>query len=506
MKEIIGGKGGPHEEKPETDNENHDIMEEDHQTLDNHVNQYFRDIKQFTTTRSTEVADEDIDGTKNGNGITDVTFGDVDLDINLNIDRAISETFAHLSSQHVMDKADGTKSGDHLRNITAENVSITPSTNLPQKVVRPVNLNKHNEHYTKLSASSDSKKVCKFCGKTFQQTGSLGRHLDHQKGNELHPAEEVEKIRGNVARRGNPEEVRLRRQKKAKEYNRRDYVKEKNRLRRRRATCKFNREKEAQQMAFYKNISYPTLPSHPSFPRMVLFFLPPSLWPHDPPTTQTYKTLMVWLETNKDVMTKIPHLSNSNTIQSHISKLTIGFENWQTLSAESKKDMWNREQRVVLQQLLGELTVFDFAIRDKWAEHLIKEKLEINSSIQTSPEGLGCSQPKFDKEDTQFIDDSETGNEKPRKQAKNSESQPVVSMIDRMAHMDEIEDMDMDLHHFMPIGGDDSDGSLQNNGEKENEEDGIQNDDDSEIDNNKIGESMTKSHQVAATASSGKIK
>ncbi|KGK36972.1 hypothetical protein BOH78_0995 [Pichia kudriavzevii] len=408
MKEIIGGKGGPHEEKPETDNENHDIMEEDHQTLDNHVNQYFRDIKQFTTTRSTEVADEDIDGTKNGNGITDVTFGDVDLDINLNIDRAISETFAHLSSQHVMDKADGTKSGDPLRNITAENVSITPSTNLPQKVVRPVNLNKHNEHYTKLSASSDSKKVCKFCGKTFQQTGSLGRHLDHQKGNELHPAEEVEKIRGNVARRGNPEEI--------------------------------------------------------------------------------------------------PHLSNSNTIQSHISKLTIGFENWQTLSAESKKDMWNREQRVVLQQLLGELTVFDFAIRDKWAEHLIKEKLEINSSIQTSPEGLGCSQPKFDKEDTQFIDDSETGNEKPRKQAKNSESQPVVSMIDRMAHMDEIEDMDMDLHHFMPIGGDDSDGSLQNNGEKENEEDGIQNDDDSDIDNNKIGESMTKSHQVAATASSGKIK
>ncbi|CAI8494426.1 unnamed protein product [Pichia kudriavzevii] len=72
--------------------------------------------------------------------------------------------------------------------------------------------------------------------------------------------------------------------------------------------------------------------------------------------------------------------------------------------------------------------------------------------------------------------------------------------------MDEIEDMDMDLHHFMPIDGDDSDGSLQNNGEKENEEDGIQNDDDSEIDNNKIGESMTKSHQVAATASSGKIK
>lgn len=447
------------------------LVEEDHQTLNNQVNQYFEHIKEYaggaTGDEEEEEGEEDEDEDEDdeemegdedededddedeeddryvsNNGVdVDVDFG---VDLELNIDRAISESLANYNSaqmrEHNLSSSVGVgvnvdRAKEHkgimvnrrideaARGVASTN-SSSSAVNTPVNSVVPhavktgkggssgsgsgtgsgtgatgarsgrygvigadVVLKSNRvsssssgqlagplETQLKNEASAESsKRECRFCGKTFQHAGSLGRHLDNQKGNELHPLEEVEKIRSNVARRGDPEAIKARRLQRSKEYNRREYVKEKNRLRRK-FTSKLSRVKESYQMKFYRRINHPTLPTHPSFPRMVLFFLPPSAWPHDPPTAQTFKTLVMWLESNQEVQLRIPHLTKSSTVQNHLEKLTIGFENWQTLSTEDKKDMWIREQRAVFQQLLGDLSIFDFAIRDNWAKHLMEEK------------------------------------------------------------------------------------------------------------------------------------
>ena len=432
------------------------LVEEDHQTLNNQVNQYFQHIKQYAGGANgddeeeddedeelegddDEEEDEDDDRYVHNNGVdVDVDFG---VDLELNIDRAISESLANYNSAQMRDHSLGSgvsvginvdpakehkgimvnrQLGESARGVNSANssssaVNMPANSSVPRsgkagsagagggtgtgtgasgassgassygvigadvvlksnrasssgQLAKPLATQLKNE----VTAES-SKRECRFCGKTFQHAGSLGRHLDNQKGNELHPLEEVEKIRSNVARRGDQEAIKARRLQRSKEYNRREYVKEKNRLRRK-FTSKLSRVKESYQMKFYRRINHPTLPTHPSFPRMVLFFLPPSAWPHDPPTAQTLKTLVIWLESNQEVQLRIPHLTKSSTVQNHLEKLTIGFENWQTLSTEDKKDMWIREQRAVFQQLLGDLSIFDFAIRDNWAKHLMEEK------------------------------------------------------------------------------------------------------------------------------------
>lgn len=441
-----------------------DLVEEDHQTLNNQVNQYFQHIKHYANSREDvddddDVEDDDDDENEdvenlnhdddnhmnneniegnddenqyvNHNEVPD----DVDFDLDLNIDRAISESFANYNAaQTQVEHRDISEGDDNRSNQMTSSVVLNHKASQKGIMVNRIDDNLHNrteindvngnvdissnyglidvdanlmknhapeskqqqqqqQQNKSLNDSSHSlvssnsfislksdtnRRECKFCGKTFQHAGSLGRHLDNQKGNELHPIEEVEKIRSNVARRGDPVAVKARRSQRSKEYNRREYVKEKNRLRRK-FTSKLSRVKESYQMKFYRQINHPTLPTHPSFPRMVLFFLPPNAWPHDPPTTQTFKTLVLWLESNQDVQEKIPHLNQSSTVQNHLEKLSIGFENWQTLSTEEKKDMWIREQRAVFQQLLGDLSIFDFAIRDNWAKHLMEaKKLEIS--------------------------------------------------------------------------------------------------------------------------------
>ncbi|KAH3664151.1 hypothetical protein OGAPHI_004865 [Ogataea philodendri] len=229
----------------------------------------------------------------------------------------------------------------------------------------------------------DPKKMCRFCGKTFAHPGSLGRHLDNRKGSPMHPADQIEKIRSNVARRGNPEEVKARRAERARIYNRREYVKLRNRERRR-TQSKIYRVKENTQLQFYKGLSTPTLAPHPSFPRMVLFFLPPSEWPHDPPTIQTYETLSAKLETNIDLGSKLVILTPGLGIGSYKEKLKTAYDNWMTLSNEAKKKMWVREQRLCAQDTLGKLTLFDFAVREKWAQKLTNDKkLEIMQSTKS---------------------------------------------------------------------------------------------------------------------------
>lgn len=434
----------------EEEDDDPDLVEEDHQTLNNQVNQYFQHIKHYANSThgedddsddENEVDDADMEldeededeDDEDANfvnhsvsvAVGDVDFGDVDVDLDLNIDKELSESLANYNAKQAHNNSTNNSASnrnvhddiesqinsskhtssaikdDNSNRISNNNydlvgtgvvlkTSVISNQNLKRQLKSQIASNEKNQankqpqqqltvpistvqKNIKAESLDTSKRECQFCGKTFQHAGSLGRHLDNQKGNELHPLKEVEKLRSNVARRGDPEAIKARRLQRSKEYNRREYVKEKNRLRRK-YTSKLSRVKESYQMKFYRQINHPTLPTHPSFPRMVLFFLPPNAWPHDPPTAQTFKTLVLWLESNQDVQIKIPHLNKNSTLQNHLEKLTIGFENWQTLSTEDKKDMWIREQRTVFQELLGDLSIFDFAIRDNWAKHLMEEK------------------------------------------------------------------------------------------------------------------------------------
>ncbi|GMF59718.1 unnamed protein product [[Candida] boidinii] len=79
-------------------------------------------------------------------------------------------------------------------------------------------------HLFSVPEGLDPKKWCQFCGKSFKFPGSLGRHLDLRKGSYQHPQEEIEKLRANVARRGDAEVVKERRAKRAREERFRKYT------------------------------------------------------------------------------------------------------------------------------------------------------------------------------------------------------------------------------------------------------------------------------------------
>ncbi|GMM31414.1 hypothetical protein DAMA08_041590 [Martiniozyma asiatica (nom. inval.)] len=261
--------------------------------------------------------------------------------------------------------------------------------------------------FKELEQSTTSTNQCPFCSKTFQHSGSLGRHLDKQKGSPLHPIDEINKLRANVARRGDPESVKARLLERRKEYNRRDYVKQKNRVRRQ-IQHRYEKVKNNHLMKFYRKISIPKVPVVPSFAFLVLSFLPNSLWPSDPPTAETYRILTTHLE-NDDIKKKLA-VFNPNTNIPWNEKVTISFENWQTLPLAAKREIWNREQRRIAQELLGNLTYFDFAVRKDWATHLMNEKKE-----QIDVDDISSDEDKFklvedagDKlEDKYKLDDAE---------------------------------------------------------------------------------------------------
>ncbi|KAG7820853.1 hypothetical protein KL942_000142 [Ogataea angusta] len=338
----------------------------DHQTLDNQVNEYLNDMNYV----------DDVQ-----NDVRIHNFG-VDLSSLNNEDFHIDPSIANEDTKQQVQE-----------NISAAAAAVvayqeTRRANDEKQSDKPSHVNENSSfRLLEVPENVDPKKMCRFCGKTFAHPGSLGRHLDNRKGSPMHPADQIERIRSNVARRGNPEEVRARRAERARLYNRRDYVKLKNRERRR-TQSKVYRVRENAQLQFYKSISTPFLAAHPSFPRMVLFFLAPKDWPHDPPTFQTHETLIMHLDSDPELRKRLPYLSANLGIDDYKEKLKTAYENWMTLSNEAKKEMWSREQRLCAQDALGSLSLFDFAIREKWAHKLTNDKKqEIMQS--TKSESMG---------------------------------------------------------------------------------------------------------------------
>lgn len=223
------------------------------------------------------------------------------------------------------------------------------------------------------------RETCQFCGHVFTHPGSLGRHLDLKRGTRLHPADQIDLIRKNVKRRGDVVEVKARRAKRARMYNSREDVRERSRLRRKRR----DREEKARikaKEAFIESIGKPTLPPHPSFAYLVLFFLPPSQWPHDPPTSQTLVLLKSTLEASfsqpEKNMTEDPSVSsmrnetdsNQNLFEEYTNKVNVAFEQWRLINKASKMTIWAREQRRIAEAALGSLSLYDLGTRDRWIE------------------------------------------------------------------------------------------------------------------------------------------
>lgn len=338
----------------------------------------------------------------------------VGVDLNLDIDKAISETFQEYNSVDGFESSKFDEAQKHtIDSSLSSPVVIEPMrhsfsstsslTNQP-KVVLASQAKETNESRDSSFTNDGNvlKRTCQFCGKTFQHAGSLGRHLDTQKGKAQHPADDVERIRSGVARRGDPEAIRIRKQERAREYNRREYVKEKNRQRRK-FTSRISRVRESYQLRFCRKLGNPLLTENPTFADSIVFFLPPFLWPDDEiPDETTQQVAYNWIfaidndlqttaenvdkssKTNEQMREKLKLLNN---IESEaFQKLQSGqlLAEWLNLNVDVRADLWKKAQRRALCSVLGEHTVFDFAARDRWIKHLMEVK---KAEVAARPSG-----------------------------------------------------------------------------------------------------------------------
>ncbi|QPG76610.1 hypothetical protein FOA43_004002 [Brettanomyces nanus] len=378
--------------------ESEPTVKEDHRTLNHQVNQYLHNIQQYTA--------EDVGGapeygvidlsTLNGEFQIDPSLTESELVTNggRNGDNlSMAEAAVTVYQRQKQDKA---KKGEispkqsqsvNRKKLKAKNETHNNSSKIFQESASDSYQNRElqshgdseltaEEKATLLSVPPgvDPKKMCRFCGRTFAHPGSLGRHLDLHKGAPMHPSSIIGKIRSNVARRGNPEAVKARRKLRARAYNRREYVMAKNRQRRK-VTSKIYRVRENTQMKFYKSLNTPSLGDSASFPRIIFFFLPPSFWPHYPPTSESYQMIMSWIEKSQNIKEKVRLLDSSRTtIDSYIGLLERAYNLWQMMPDDAKLSLWYQELAQCAQDALGSQTLFDFATREAYATMLSDEK------------------------------------------------------------------------------------------------------------------------------------
>lgn len=246
-----------------------------------------------------------------------------------------------------------------------------------------------------LPPGADPKKMCPFCQRTFSHPGSMGRHLDLKKGTRLHPADLIERMRADVKRRGDAEKVKQRRRVRARKYNAREDVKERSKVKRR-TREKIIRAKRIALTEFVSRLGKPQLQPHPSFPRLVLYFLSPDQWPHDPPTLETYRLLCGFL--------------NSKFLEGHqgedvrfydeiMQKVHTASENWLTISDSSKQEIWIRELRRAAEDSLRATSLYDLGNRDNWILQEAHRLIETNANKDDSGDDHSDEDDENDQDD-----------------------------------------------------------------------------------------------------------
>jgi hypothetical protein len=163
-------------------------------------------------------------------------------------------------------------------------------------------------------------------------------------------------IRGDVKRRGDVEEIKARRAKRAKLYNSREDVKMRARLRRKMKE-RSDHAKEEARVNFINRLGFPTLPEHANFAFYVLYFLPPAHWPNDVPSKGTYEQLRGALDT---VSSFDPQAGM------YRQRLEASWEVWSMQSPGVQQEIWHREMRRAAEAALGQLALYDLGCRGTW--------------------------------------------------------------------------------------------------------------------------------------------
>ncbi|KAH3666634.1 hypothetical protein WICMUC_005561 [Wickerhamomyces mucosus] len=284
--------------------------------------------------------------------------------MNKNINNNIG-SYLNINEDQVVTLANGLlESTQYFNGTVSSSSSSSSSTNGSISNSIPGILDKDHDQFLN---GINSKKECPFCFKTFNHPGSLGRHLDLKKGTNLHPIDIITKLRSNVKRRGDIVKIKERRKLRSKRYNSQKFVKERLKLQRQ-IRDKFNRAKRISLNKFIEQkLNKPKLQPHPSFPRIVLYFLKSNQWPHDPPTLETYRLLCSTLK-SKLIIDENNNEEKEKIYNDLLIKIDIASNNWLKLSESSKFEIWNRELRKAAEESLSNISLYELNKRDEMIE------------------------------------------------------------------------------------------------------------------------------------------
>lgn len=251
----------------------------------------------------------------------------------------------------------------------------------------------------------DPRKMCPFCQKTFSHPGSMGRHLDLKKGSKDHPAQVIDEMRADVKRRGDAEKVKERRRIRARKYNAREEVKERTKVQRR-ARERVQRAKRRVIKKFFDKLGRPHLQPHPTFPRLVLYFLPPTQWPHDPPTLETYRLLCGSLN---DQFLPSDDMTFYDDVMQEVHTAS---ETWLTLADDSKNELWLRELQRAAQDALQNTSLFDLRNRDVYVAKEARRQVDNNEDTNDGNDESNDDDDSNDNsEDADHDDEEKNGKE-----------------------------------------------------------------------------------------------
>lgn len=202
---------------------------------------------------------------------------------------------------------------------------------------------KTNNYYLK-GTKLDAKNVCMFCDKSFLYPGSLGRHLDRKKGTEGHPEDVISKLRANVRRVGDVENSKRRAKERLRRYRSKEEVKERRRIQRKKQYAESKTRKRLSDLDTEISPSVTlTVEENISYPKLVIFNLPPAKWPTGLPSNTTYS-----------------ELSKAITTEELQQKLSAAKASWENLDELSKLRLWSNEYHDALREILGELTLKEY--------------------------------------------------------------------------------------------------------------------------------------------------
>lgn len=190
--------------------------------------------------------------------------------------------------------------------------------------------------------------ICSFCNKPFSHQGSYGKHLDYKKGDNVHPLDEVDKIRKAVKRRDGSSKVKKKTQilasSKVKLINDSADNKEKTKIRRKLRDRHIKSKLLTQDWLINQ---FGTTSAIESFADLVALYLSLNQWPTTIPDSSTYERVSKVISDRNDF-----ELSDN---------LLTKFMNWQSFSEVKKQELWKNAKSQAIKSTIGDFCLNDLA-------------------------------------------------------------------------------------------------------------------------------------------------